>query len=187
VRLSVADPGLRARVSDALGAPVPGSVIVTSDLRGLAALRAAEPRARLVIVAVARAEVATALDAGADAALAGELRPAELAARVRALTRRAQTRQAVGPLALDLRARSAAVDGRRLELPRREFTLLCALASDPGRVFTKAELLATCWGTCAPGSRTLERHVARLRRRLGRRAAMLVTVWGVGYRLDAAA
>jgi DNA-binding response OmpR family regulator len=187
VRLSVADPGLRARVADALGATVSGPVIVTTDLQGLPALRAAEPRARLVIVAVARAEVAAALDAGADVALAGELRPAELAARVRALTRRAQSRESVGPLALDVRARSAALDGRRLELPRREFTLLCALASDPGRVFTKAELLASCWGTCSPGSRTLERHVARLRRRLDRHAAMLVTVWGVGYRLDAVA
>jgi DNA-binding response OmpR family regulator len=63
------------------------------------------------------------------------------------------------------------------------------LASEPGRVFTKAELLRSCWerGDDRARSRTLERHAARLRRRLGRHGPMLVTVWGVGYRLDALA
>jgi DNA-binding response OmpR family regulator len=53
-------------------------------------------------------------------------------------------------------------------------------------VFTKAELQRSCWDSGASAeSRTLERHAARLRRKLGSHAAMLVTVWGVGYRLDA--
>ena len=65
--------------------------------------------------------------------------------------------------------------------------LLCCLAREPGRVVTKAELLRSCWdpGDAGAHSRTLERHAARLRRRLGRHGQMLVTVWGVGYRLDA--
>jgi DNA-binding response OmpR family regulator len=193
VRVTAADPALRARIEQSLAAQAPCPVIVTSDLGGLAALRVANPGAGVVIVAVRRSQIPAALDAGADVALAGELRPAELQAHIRALARRSQarpddTRWSVGPLVLDPAARTVALDGARLELPRREFALLCCLASQPGRVLTKAELLRTCWedGACTPGSRTLERHTARLRRRLGRYAPILVTVWGVGYRLDAA-
>jgi DNA-binding response OmpR family regulator len=76
------------------------------------------------------------------------------------------------------------LDGVELHLAPREFALLAELAVSPGRLRTKAELLAICWGPAAPASRTLERHIARLRARLGRRGAMLVTVWGAGYRLD---
>jgi DNA-binding response OmpR family regulator len=164
-------------------------VIVTRDLRGLAALRAANPGAGVVIVALRRAEVASALDAGADVALAGRLRPAELNARIRALQRRIDARWTLGPLVLDRAGGTVALDGAALRLSRHELALLRCLASAPGRVFTKAELLASCWdaGSRAPRSRALERHAARLRRRLGSHGAMLVTVWGVGYRLDAPA
>ena len=140
----------------------------------------------MLVVGVRRTQVAAALDAGADAVLTGPLRPAELRARVRALERRRETCWTVGPLAIDTRARVVRIDGADLGLPRREFALLRCLASAPGRVFTKAELLSTCWdaGACSQSSRTLERHAARLRRRLGRHGSMLVTVWGIGYRLD---
>jgi DNA-binding response OmpR family regulator len=183
----VADPALRARVESALAANSPWPVIVTGDLAALAALRASDPGARVVVVALRRADVGAALDAGADVALAGQLRPAELRARVRALARRVETRWTVGPLSIDRDALAVMLDGRRLALPRRELALLCCLASAPGRVFTKAELQRSCWdaGACSAESRTLERHAARLRRKLGSHAAMLVTVWGVGYRLDA--
>ena len=164
-------------------------MIITRDLRGLAALRAANPGAGLVIVAVRRAEVASALDAGADIALAGRPRPAELNARIRALQRRIDAGWTVGPLVLDRAGGAVELDGAALKLSRHELTLLRCLASAPGRVFTKAELLASCWdaGSSSPQSRALERHAARLRRRLGPHGAMLVTVWGIGYRLDAPA
>lgn len=181
------DRALRATLERALGAQAVGSVIVTSDLGGLAALRAANPHAGVVIVAVRRAEVAAALDAGADVALAGLPRPAELAAHIRGIAQRTEARWIVGPLVLDRAARTVTVDGAAVSVPRREFALLCCLASAPGRVFTKAELLRSCWdaGAARARSRTLERHAARLRGRLGRHGSMLVTVWGVGYRLDA--
>jgi len=136
------------------------------------------------VVGARRSSVASVLDAGADAVLLGSLRPAELRARVRAIERRYAERLTVGPLTLHPRAHRGDLDGAELRLPRREFALLCCLASAPGRAFSKAELIAGCWGTPPPASRTLERHAARLRARLGRRAPMLVTVWGVGYRLD---
>ena len=140
-----------------------------------------------MVVAVRRRQVGAALDAGADVAMAGPLRRAELPARVRALARRDTQPWDVGPLTLDRGARTAALDGVILALPAREYSLLCCLASAPGRTLSKGELLKTCWGTTVSPARTLERHVARLRGRLGRHGAMLVTVWGIGYRLDAPA
>jgi DNA-binding response OmpR family regulator len=69
-------------------------------------------------------------------------------------------------------------------LRRREYEVLAVLAEEPGRVFTKSELLRAIWGGPAAGqTRALDVQVARLRRRLGAHAGLLVTVWGVGYRL----
>jgi two-component system alkaline phosphatase synthesis response regulator PhoP len=186
VVLVVVDPTPRVRIEEALAARTLDAPIVTADIAGLVAVRAAYPGAAMLVVGVRRAQVAAALDIGADAVLPGPLRPAELCARVRALARRREMRWSVGPLEIDTRARVARLGAADLGLPRREFAVLLALAAAPGRVFTKAELLRSCWeaGACSPTSRTLERHVARLRRRLGRQASMLVTVWGIGYRLD---
>ncbi len=138
------------------------------------------------MVALRRAELGRALDAGADIALAGDPRPHELAARLRALERRAQAPLAVGPLVLHPAARAATLDGAPLALPGRQFALLCCLACAPGRIFSKDELRRHCFGAGPSPSagRTLERTMARLRARLGSRGAMLVTVWGDGYRLD---
>jgi uroporphyrinogen-III synthase len=77
--------------------------------------------------------------------------------------------------------------GSPLELRPREFALLATLASRPGVVFTKAELIELCWrGALPDGSRALEVQIGRLRRALGPHAHLLVTVWSVGYRLTAA-
>ena len=178
------DPALAATLARALRGQPRAGVIVTDSLAGLAALRATHPGAAIVIVALRRSQVAAALDAGADCALTGPIRPAELRARVRALARRGERRLSVGPIVLDGAARSARLDGAPLALPAREFEVLRCLASAPGRVFTKQELQRACWSAEAARSRTLERHIARLRGRLGAHRSMLVTVWAVGYRLD---
>jgi DNA-binding response OmpR family regulator len=90
----------------------------------------------------------------------------------------------VGPLEIDSRARLATLAGQPLELTRREYELLAHLAAAPGRVFTKGELLTEIWGhPVGSSTRRLDTLVARLRRRLGEHRALLVTVWGVGYRL----
>jgi len=178
-----AEPWLREQIVRALERQPHGALIVATAAADVAALRAGNPLASLVVVCLRRSAIAAALDGGADAVLVGALRPAELRARVRALARRGD-RLTVGPLTLEPAARRALLDGAELPLPRREFALLCCLAAAPGRAFTKAELLASCWGSTPPASRTLEAHAARLRRRLDHRAPMLVTVWGVGFRLD---
>jgi DNA-binding response OmpR family regulator len=122
------------------------------------------------------------------AAEVDRLRGFELRGRIAAVTRRGRARGSelikAGPLEIDLRSRSVMLDGRRINLTGKEFSLLAQLARDPGRVFTKRELLTAVWGHPDGGStRTLDSHVCRLRRKLGAERCMIVNVWGTGYRL----
>ena len=92
----------------------------------------------------------------------------------------------VGDLEIDLVRRTAVLDGYDLDLRTKEFDLLVQLASRPGRVFSRAQLLEGVWGDEHPGgSRTIDVHVSLLRRKLEEDPAnpqRLVTVRGVGYR-----
>ncbi|WP_067462760.1 response regulator transcription factor [Actinomadura macra] len=89
-----------------------------------------------------------------------------------------------GPVALDTRGRSATVGDRKVALTVTEFDLLEFLMGNPGRVFTREQLLDAAWGTGAgAGSRTVDVHVAQLRAKLGQ-ASPIRTVRGVGYVLD---
>ena len=114
----------------------------------------------------------------------------ELRLRIAALLRRARERPAngrlrVGELALDPVAREVRLRGTRVTLSQKEYALLLALAAEPTRVFTKAELLRDVWGFRALGAtRTLDSHACRLRQKLGLRGdRFVINVWGVGYRL----
>ena len=118
----------------------------------------------------------------------------ELVARMRAVLRRAagprRTILAVRDLAIDLAARTVRVGGERVQLSAKEYDLLVALAEDPERVFRKEDLLRNVWGFRSLGrTRTLDSHASRLRRKLndGNEATYVLNVWGVGYRLVAAA
>lgn len=118
----------------------------------------------------------------------------ELLARMRAVLRRTGPRQhprlAVQDLAIDLLSRVVRVGDVMVQLSAKEFDLLVALAEDPERVFHKEELLRDVWGFRSSGrTRTLDSHASRLRRKLNLNgeAAYVVNVWGVGYRLVAAA
>ena len=161
-------------------------IVIAARVECVAELRLGCPGALVLAVLDRPGLAAAALDAGADAVVCAGA-PLELWARVRALARRAEMADRQGALTLDHRARTALVDGVAVELRPREFALLACLASAPGRVFTKGELVAACWpNRPPPDSRALDAQIGRLRHKLGRGSASLLTVWSVGYRLDRA-
>jgi two-component system alkaline phosphatase synthesis response regulator PhoP len=116
--------------------------------------------------------------------------PRALVARVKAILRRTDATAkggrpiTVGELRIDPRRREAYVGDRRLDLRAREFDLLAALARDPGVVLSRDALLEDVWGTDFPGeTRTVDVHVAEVRKKLGEDGPQVETVRGIGYRL----
>jgi DNA-binding response OmpR family regulator len=132
------------------------------------------------------------LEAGADDYVGRPFSMVEVTARMRAQLRRARgfvTEKTVlrtGEVELDLGARRCLIDGREVDLTRREFDLLGALLRYPGRIHTRQQLLGLVWGADDITPNTVDVHVAALRRKLGP-AVCIATLRGVGYRLDPAA
>jgi DNA-binding response OmpR family regulator len=127
------------------------------------------------------------LELGADDYVPKPFSPRELAARIRAVLRRAEDRVERNVLMLEdvivnRERREVSVGGRLLALRVKEFDLLAYLLEHPGIVFTREQLLERVWGMeYSAGTRTVDMHVVMLRRRLGR-PALIETVRGVGYR-----
>ncbi|MHA6781045.1 response regulator transcription factor [Pseudonocardia saturnea] len=160
-------------------------------------LRARLPGAVLVML-TARADemdVVVGLEAGADDYLTKPVRLDELRARIRAHLRRggpaanAGGTVELGALFVDLAGRRVSVDGRELALRAKEFDLLARLAADAGTAVSRETLMSDVWDVNWFGStKTLDMHIAALRRRLGGSGATrlpeIVTLRGHGYRLD---
>jgi DNA-binding response OmpR family regulator len=137
--------------------------------------------------------IVKALDAGADDYIVKPFGADQVAARIRAVLRRSARTEAadeaitIGGLTIDPRSREVALDGVPLALARKEFDMLFLLASRPGEVVTKRELLAEVWQLPFGGAdRTVDVHLSWLRRKLGETAAeprYLHSVRGVGVRL----
>jgi DNA-binding response OmpR family regulator len=143
-----------------------------------------------ILMLTARAEVGervTGLDAGADDYMTKPFELEELLARVRAAIRRGQSEPQtirVGTLTIDLVEHIVHVDGVRLDLTPREYSLLVLLAKNAGRVVPRSEILSQVWETVRdPGSNVIEVNVKNLRDKLGGAAPALETVRGVGYRM----
>ena len=148
-----------------------------------------------VIVVTARGEEVDrviGLELGADDYMVKPFGFRELVARIRAVARRTATRaeavaaglQCLGPLGIDRRTHRVTLEGRDVALTPKEYDLLVFLASDPGAMRTREEIIDTVWDPHWFGpTKTLDVHIASLRRKLGD-PGWVQTVRGVGYRLE---
>jgi two-component system, OmpR family, response regulator len=144
-----------------------------------------------VIMLTARDEEAdrvAGLELGADDYVTKPFSPRELVARVKAVLRRAAAPAfpgdvlRIGPVTVARSAREVHVDGHKVTLTQREFDLLDYLVRRAGQVVTRDELLESVWGFVSPGeTRTVEVHVAQLRKKLGH-PDVIETVRGLGYK-----
>ena len=136
----------------------------------------------------------TGLDLGADDYLAKPFGMMEMVSRVRAVLRRTATREEEstdqrilrnGELEMDIPGHRVTMAGEPVQLTLKEFDILQLLMSDPGRVFTREQLLDMVWGIDFFGeSRTVDVHIGSLRNKLGEVGQAIVTVRGVGYKIE---
>ncbi len=155
-------------------------------------LRRHHPATVILILTARREEVdaVLGLDAGADDFVTKPFRLAELLARVRAHLRRVEQPSddilEIGPLAVDRAARRVTLNGEEIDLRPKEYEVLELLAERAGRAVTREQLMQQVWATDWMGSsKTLDVHISSLRAKLGDMADQIVTLRGVGYRLEA--
>ena len=133
------------------------------------------------------------LEAGADDYINKPIKPKVLVSRVKALLRRKTSQDTnqnisnssinISDLNIDRESYQVERDGIEISLPRKEFEILYLLATKPGKVFKREEIFDKVWGDdVIVGGRTIDVHVRKLRRKLGR--DYIVTVKGVGYKFN---
>ncbi|MBC8043694.1 MAG: response regulator transcription factor [Rhizobacter sp.] len=162
----------------------------------------AENNTTPIIMLTARAEESDkirALDIGADDYITKPFSVRELVARVKARIRRfspekeasfinAKARHLYGDLMLDTDLRKTTLGGKTIDLTAKEFDLLSLFIRNPGRAYTRAELLDLVWGFSYSGyEHTVNSHINRLRMKIEKDAASplyILTVWGIGYKFN---
>jgi two-component system alkaline phosphatase synthesis response regulator PhoP len=156
----------------------------------------AENQAVAIIMLTARDEdidKILGLELGADDYLTKPFNPRELVARVKAILRRAERIAEpdtavvrIGNLTIDATRREARVDNDVIYLRTQEFEVLQTLSAQPGRVFTREQLLQQAWGFDFYGqTRTVDVHIAHIRKKLVGSSVTIETVTGIGYKLVA--
>ncbi len=170
--------------------------LMLPSVSGLDVLRSIRKDSTTPVVVVsakdAESDVVTALELGADDYLTKPYSARELIARVRAVARRASTAESrdtitVGNLSLDADRYQLIVAGETFDLPRKEFEVMTLLMDRAGRIVTRDRILDEVWGLGWGDTKSLDQHIRRLRRKLERNddAPRIVTIRGVGYRLEA--
>jgi two-component system alkaline phosphatase synthesis response regulator PhoP len=127
-------------------------------------------------------------EVGADDYITKPIKPRVFISRIRALLRRFESedksKTTIGDIEIDRERYMVVKGGLDISLPRKEFELLGLLASKPGRVFKREEILSKVWGTeTIVGDRTIDVHIRKLREKLG--DDYFKTIKGVGYKFDA--
>lgn len=128
-------------------------------------------------------------EVGADDYITKPIKPRVFTSRIRALLRRLETETqaeiiTAGDLEIDRERYLVIKDKKEITLPRKEFELLTLLASKPGRVFKREEILSKVWGNdTIVGDRTIDVHIRKLREKLG--DDYFKTIKGIGYKFDA--
>uniref|UniRef100_UPI00404B0884 response regulator transcription factor n=1 Tax=Flavobacterium sp. TaxID=239 RepID=UPI00404B0884 len=128
-------------------------------------------------------------EAGADDYIAKPIKPKVLVSKVKALLRRLKESEIsgdilnVGGIEINREEYKIVKDGREIILPRKEFELFYLLASKPGKVFKREEILDRVWGNeVVVGGRTIDVHIRKLREKIG--DDFFKTIKGVGYKLE---
>ncbi len=130
-------------------------------------------------------------DAGADDYIAKPIKPKVLVSKVKALLRRAKTSEetvssttlVVGNIEINREEYKIVSSGKEIILPRKEFELFYLLATKPGKVFTREEILDKVWGNeVVVGGRTIDVHIRKLREKIG--DDFFKTIKGVGYKIE---
>ncbi len=145
----------------------------------------------LIVFLTARSEEFTqvvALDIGGDDFLTKPIRPRFLISKIKSLLRRYQQQDSnkvikIANLEIDREAFVLKKEDTKLDLPKKEFNLLYLLASKPGKVFTREEILNKIWGTdVIVNDRTIDVHIRKLREKLG--PSYIKTIKGIGYKFN---
>lgn len=183
----------RAALAEVGGADLVLLDLGLPDLDGAEVCRQLRERSGVPIIVVSarsdEVDRVLLLEMGADDYVVKPFGLRELVARIRAVSRRSGSaepvpqRIEVGPLVVDLRTHEVTADGDRVELTPKEFDLLAHLVSDPGAALTRRSILEEVWDANWYGSsKTLDVHVASLRRKLGH-PEWIQAVRGVGFKL----
>ena len=128
-------------------------------------------------------------ESGADDYITKPIKPKVFISRIKGLMRRLENKGVpqsikVGGIEIDREKYVVIKEGVEIDLPKKEFELLSLLASKPGRVFTREEILNKVWGNeTIVGDRTIDVHIRKLREKISE--DLIKTIKGIGYKLDA--